>query len=45
MRPRQGLTLDDEKPLRPRSEMLAALTERYSDIAIGKILNVWERPS
>jgi hypothetical protein len=24
-----GLTLDDDKPFRPTSEMLAALTERY----------------
>jgi hypothetical protein len=35
-----GLTLDDDKPFRPPSEMLAALTERYSNIAIGKILDV-----
>ena len=37
-----GLTLDDDKPFRPSSEMLAALTERYSNIAIGKILDVSE---
>ena len=37
-----GLTLDDDKPFRPTSEMLAALTERYSNIAIGKILDVSE---
>ena len=30
------------KPFRPTSEMLAALTERYSNIAIGKILDVSE---
>ena len=42
MRPRPGLTLDDDKPFRPTSEMLAALTERYSNIAIGKILDVSE---
>ena len=36
------LTLDDEKPFRPPSAMLAALTERYSNIAIGKILDVSE---
>jgi hypothetical protein len=37
-----GLTLDDDKPFRPTSEMLAALTGRYSNIAIGKILDVSE---
>ena len=37
-----GLTLDDDKPFRPTSDMLAALTERYSNIAIGKILDVSE---
>lgn len=37
-----GLTLDEDKPFRPTSEMLAALTERYSNIAIGKILDVSE---
>jgi hypothetical protein len=37
-----GLTLDDDKPFSPTSEMLAALTERYSNIAIGKILDVSE---
>ncbi len=37
-----GLTLDDDKPFRPTSAMLAALTERYSNIAIGKILDVSE---
>jgi len=37
-----GLTLDDDKPFRPSPEMLAALTERYSNIAIGKILDVSE---
>ena len=36
------LTLDEDKPFRPPSEMLAALTERYSNIAIGKILEVSE---
>jgi len=36
------LTLEDEKPFRPPSEMLVALTERYSNIAIGKILDVSE---
>src|SRR5271165_4703534 len=36
------LTLEDDKPFRPTSEMLAALTERYSNIAIGKILGVSE---
>ena len=36
------LTLEDDKPFRPTSEMLAALTERYSNIAIGKILDVSE---
>jgi hypothetical protein len=35
-----GPMLDDDKPFRPPSEMLAALTERYSNIAIGKILDV-----
>ena len=37
-----GLTLHEEKPLRPTGEMLAALTERYSNVAIGKILGVSE---
>ncbi len=37
-----GLTLVDDKPFRPTSEMLAALTERYSNIGIGKILDVSE---
>ena len=37
-----GLTLDDDKPFRPSPEMLAALTEQYSNIAIGKILDVSE---
>jgi Phage integrase family len=37
-----GLTLDDDKPFRPTTEMLAALTERYSNIAIGKILELSE---
>jgi hypothetical protein len=37
-----GLTLDDDKPFRPTSDMLAALTERYTNIAIGKILDVSE---
>jgi hypothetical protein len=36
------LTLNDDKPFRPPSELLAALTERYSNIAIGKILDVSE---
>jgi hypothetical protein len=36
------LTLEDDKPFRPEPEMLAALTERYSNIAIGKILDVSE---
>ena len=36
------LTLDEEKPFRATAEMLAALTERYSNIAIGKILDVSE---
>jgi hypothetical protein len=36
------LTLEDEKPFRPTPEMLPALTERYSNIAIGKILDVSE---
>ncbi len=36
------MTLADDKPFRPTSEMLAALTERYSNIAIGKILDVSE---
>jgi integrase len=36
------LSLDDEKPFRPTAEMLVALTERYSNIAIGKILDVSE---
>jgi hypothetical protein len=36
------LTLDEEKPFRPTAEMLAALIERYSNIAIGKILDVSE---
>ena len=36
------MTLDDDKPFRPPAEMLAALTERYSNIAIGKILDVSE---
>jgi hypothetical protein len=36
------LTLDDDKPFRPTSEILAALTERYSNIAIRKILDVSE---
>jgi len=34
--------MDEEKPLRPTAEMLAALTERYSNVAIGKILGVSE---
>jgi hypothetical protein len=33
-----GLTLEFDKPFRPTSKILAALTERYSNIAIGKIL-------
>jgi len=37
-----GLTLHEDKPFRPPSEMLAALIERYSNIAIGKILDVSE---
>jgi hypothetical protein len=37
-----ALTLDDDKPFRLPPEMLAALTERYSNIAIGKILLVSE---
>ncbi len=40
--PGGGLTLDEEKPFRPPSEMLVALIERYSNIAIGKILDVSE---
>ena len=40
--PGGGLTLADDTPFRPTSEMLAALTERYSNIAIGKILEVSE---
>ena len=37
-----GLTLDDDKPFRLSSEMLAGLTERYSNFAVGKILDVSE---
>jgi hypothetical protein len=37
-----GSTQVDDNPRRPTSEMLAALTERYSNIAIGKILDVLE---
>ena len=37
-----SLTLDDDKPFRPPSEVLAALTERYSNVAIGKVLGVSE---
>ena len=37
-----GLTLDDDKPFRPTPELRAALTERHSNIAIGKILDVSE---
>jgi hypothetical protein len=37
-----GLTLQEEKPFRLPSEMMAALTERYSNIAIGKIQDVSE---
>jgi hypothetical protein len=37
-----GLTLAEDKPFRPAVEMLAALTQRYSNIAIGKILDVSE---
>jgi hypothetical protein len=36
------LTLNEDKPFRPTPEMLAALTERYSNVAIGKILAVSE---
>ena len=36
------VTLDEDKPLRPTTEMLAALTEQYSNIAIGKIVDVSE---
>ncbi len=36
------MTLEDDKPFRPTSELLAALTKRYSNIAIGKILDVSE---
>jgi len=36
------LTLDDDKQFRPPTEMLVALTERYSNIAICKILDVSE---
>ena len=39
---RPGLSLDDNKPFRPTSEMLDALVERHSNIAIGKILDVSE---
>ena len=37
-----GLTLEDDKPFRPTPELLVALTERYSKLAIGKILDVSE---
>jgi hypothetical protein len=37
-----ALTLNDDKPFRPTSEVLSALTEGYSNIAIGKILEVSE---
>jgi Phage integrase family len=36
------LTLYDDKQFRPPTEMLVALTERYSNIAIGEILDVSE---
>ena len=36
------MTLEDETPFRPPSEVLGALTERYSSIAIGKIPDVSE---
>ena len=36
------LKLDDDKPFRSTSEMLAAPTERYSNIAIGKFPDVSE---
>jgi hypothetical protein len=36
------LNLDEDKPFRPTPEMLAALTERYSNIAVGNILKVSE---
>jgi hypothetical protein len=32
--------LDKDKPFKPPWEMLAALTERHFNIAIGKILEV-----
>jgi hypothetical protein len=38
--PAYSLTLDDERRFRPPSDVLAVLTERYSNIAIGKILDV-----
>jgi hypothetical protein len=37
-----GLTLDEDQPFRPASEIPAALMERYSNIAICKILDVSE---
>jgi hypothetical protein len=40
--PAYGLTLDEEKRFRPPSELLAALTERYSNIAIETILDMSE---
>jgi len=38
----RGLTLDDENPFKPPAVVLAALTERDSNIVIGKILDVSE---
>jgi hypothetical protein len=37
-----GQTLDEDKPFRQPSEVLAALIERYSNIAIGKVVDVSE---
>jgi hypothetical protein len=36
------LTLQDDRPFRPPTVMLAAPTERYSNIAVDKILDASE---
>jgi hypothetical protein len=38
------LTLEDDKPFRPPPETLAALAERYSNIAIGRFFTFRKQP-
>ncbi|MFO0892822.1 MAG: site-specific integrase [Isosphaeraceae bacterium] len=39
----RALSLEEGRPFRPTQAMLAALAERYSNIAIGKILRISEK--